>query len=158
MKVFIIVLGLFLILSFIIPLVNAESFFDQPPEVIIKALNAFFRIDTSYMESDIRLYIVALIIFVLIMFIISDIFNRFGFFKNQMTDYVIGFAIASIVALTGGIFWLTLRLMQLLSVFGVIAVVVILITAFLAALAIHSGIDRFAQWALQRRSHMAQHQ
>jgi hypothetical protein len=101
-------------------------------------------------DQPIEVGIIWLILFIMLFFAFSDIFSIFTTFSRR-TAYILGFGLALITAMTRAIFLLAIWIFGITGGLGTLAVAIILITAFLAAVFVHFGSLKLMKWVLKRK-------
>lgn len=100
-------------------------------------------------KAPITLVLISIIIFFMLAFAFSEIIRVFTMFST-FTSAIIGTGLAIIAALTRVIFWLSFWIFQFTAGLGVIAIAIILITAFVAAIGIHLAFKPILRWTARR--------
>ena len=102
-------------------------------------------------ESDnYQLFITWLAFFAVIFVASADIIQTFGFL-SPMTAWITGFALAIVLSVTRTISMLALAMFGILSGLGAIAIIIIIGSAFFAAVVVHLGAGGFASWIARRQ-------
>jgi hypothetical protein len=101
-------------------------------------------------DQPIEVGIIWLILFIMLFFAFSDIFSIFTAFSRR-TAYILGFGLALITAMTRAIFLLAIWIFGITGGLGTLAVAIILITAFLAAVFVHFGSLKLMKWVAKRQ-------
>jgi hypothetical protein len=96
---------------------------------------------------------IVLIIFLMLAFAFSDIFNNLTMFSTWVC-YLLGFGLALIAALTRLVLTLAIYTAQITAAFGVVSVFVSLIIAFVFWVLIHLGVENLGKWIIRRQAYM----
>jgi hypothetical protein len=102
-------------------------------------------------EESIGIFIVAVFIFLILMFGIIDILNLVGIFFSKKTNYLIGFTLAFLVTIFRGLSKFVLFLFNLVAGLGAIAVIAEIGAAFIIFIGLAWCSEKAFAWALKRK-------
>ena len=136
---------------FVLPLVSAEGFFTKNigvgfPGDLLDTVFGLGQISTA------QTFFIYLAIFLIIFVASSDILQTFTTF-SPMVSWVIGFALAIIVAVSGATASLALFVFGAVAAFGAIAIAIVIGSGFFVALVVHLGLSGLSEW-IQKRNIM----
>jgi len=136
---------------FAVPLVSAAGFFNTAwgGGWASDFLDIVFG---THNIATFQQFLIFLAIFAIIFVASSDILSTFTTF-SPLTSWVIGFALAIIVAASGGLATATIAIFGLVAAFGALAIAAIIVSGFFVAFAVHWGISGLGEW-IQKRNIM----
>ncbi|MEM4358215.1 MAG: hypothetical protein QW244_02585 [Candidatus Pacearchaeota archaeon] len=106
--------------------------------------------------ADWRFVTILVVIFFMLFFAFSDIIETFTMFKKS-TSYILGFGLAVIAALTKGILKLAHYIFGITAGLGVLAVAIVIVSAFVALVIVHLGLSGFNKWIFRRKAMIEAH-
>jgi flagellar biosynthesis protein FlhB len=104
-------------------------------------------------SQDWRFMAILLVIFFMLFFAFSDIISNFTAF-SKTTSYILGFGLAVIAALTKGVLFLAHYVFGITAALGTISVAIVIITAFVAVVLLHLGLEKFEPWLSRRKRYI----